>query len=89
LQEELVALVNASGSSLERGLATFAYLGIYEGAAEKVKGCEEAAAATQASYKRRITNKAAQQQKVSRRPHCTQQQMMLCQTQRVSLSIAA
>jgi hypothetical protein len=66
LQEELLALVNASGSSLERDLATFAYLRVYRGAVETVKAREEAAAATQACYiatkiyQQRI-NKAGQQ----------------------------
>jgi hypothetical protein len=81
LQEGYLAVVNASGSSLERYLGTYVYLGLYKGAVEKILAQEKKAAAIQARYQQRVISKAEQQQKVSRTLHCMQKQLMLCQMQ--------
>jgi hypothetical protein len=81
LQEGFLAVVNASGSSLERFLGTYIYLGLYKGAVEKILAQLKEAAAILARYQQRI-NKAEQQQKVSRTLHCMQKQMVLCQCRR-------
>jgi hypothetical protein len=82
LQEGYLAVVNASRSSPERYLGTYVYLGLYKEAVEKILGQEKKAAAIQARYQQRIASKAEQQHKVSRRPHCMQKQIVLCQCRR-------